>query len=159
SYYESDLGIENPTSNYRAIHDHTEQGKLFGYASYLIDSTSRLSFFLSASASNFQIPNTPGLPPRFALQGVPSFDSGRLHETQQERNAYFVLAYQKSFGSLNLQVAAFTRYSRTQFQPDPAGDLIFNGVSSQIDRSLFSNGVQADVSFVINDQHTLRTGL
>ena len=159
SYFESDLGIENPTSSYRAIHDHTQQGKLFGYASYLIDTTSRLSFFVSASASNFQIPNTPGLPPKFELQGVPSFDSARLNETQQERNAYLVLAYQKSFGAVNLQVAAFTRYSRTQFQPDLAGDLIFNGVSSQVDRSLFSNGVQADVSFVINDQHTLRTGL
>ena len=95
SYFQSDLGIENPTSSYQAIHDHTNQYKLFGYASYLIDSTSRLSLFLSATGSQFQIPNTPGVPPAFGLTGVPTFDSSKLNETQNEKNEYAILAYQK----------------------------------------------------------------
>ncbi len=159
SYFQSDLGIENPTSSRAAIHDHTEQYKLFGYASYLIDSTSRLSFFVSASGSNFEIPNTPGLPLAFELNGVPTFDSSKLNETQNEHNYYAIAAYQKSFGTVNLQLAAFSRYSQTLFTPDPIGDLIFNGVASRVDRSLFSNGLQADVSIVANPTNTVRAGL
>ncbi len=159
SYFQSDLGIENPTSSRSAIHDHTEQLRLFGYASYLIDATSRLSFFLSASGSRFQIPNTPGLTPVFELNGVPTFDSSRLNETQTEKNAYAIVAYQKSLGALNLQLAAFSRFSQTLFQPDPAGDLIFNGVASQVERRLFSNGVQADFSYVANPTNTIRAGI
>ncbi len=159
SYFQSDLGIENPTSSRAAIHDHTEQLKIFGYASYLIDPTSRLSIFLSASGSRFQIPNTPGLTPGFELSGVPHFDSSRLNETQTEKNAYAIVAYQKSLGALSLQLAAFSRYSQTQFEPDPAGDLMFNGVASQIERRLLSNGMQADFSFVANPTNTVRAGV
>ena len=159
SYFQSELGIENPTPSASAIHDHTEQYKLFGYGSYLIDSTSRISLFVSATNSQFQIPNTPGLEPVFGLTGVPTFDSSKLNETQSEKNAYAILAYQKSIGALNLQLAAFTRYSKTSFQPDVTGDLIFNGVASQVARSLFSNGLQADASYLLNAKHTLRAGV
>ncbi|OAI43167.1 hypothetical protein AYO41_02660 [Verrucomicrobia bacterium SCGC AG-212-E04] len=159
SYLQSDLGIENPTASVRAIHDHTEQDKLFCYASYLIDATSRISLFASASSSRFQIPNTPGLMPAFQLSGIPTFDSAKLDETQAEQNAYAIIAYQKSVGALSLQLALFTRYSRTTYNPDIAGDLIFNGVAGQVGRSLFSSGFQADASYVLNAQNTLRTGL
>lgn len=159
STFQSELGIENPTASARAIHDHTLQAKLFGYASYLIDSSSRLSLFVSATRSQFQIPNTPGLTPNFGLAGVPALDSRRLNETQSEKNAYAIVAYQKSLGALNLQLAGFSRYSQTAFQPDSVGDLIFNGVASQVSRSLFSNGLQADGSYVLNPQHTLRAGV
>ena len=159
SYFQSELGIENPTPSSRAIHDHTEQSKLFGYGSYLINSTSRISLFVSASNSQFQIPNTPGLEPVFGLTGVPTFDSSKLNEMQSEKNAYAIVAYQKSIGALNLQLAVYTRYSQTYFKPDVAGDLIFNGVASRVDRSLFSNGLQADASYLLNSQHTLRAGL
>src|ERR1700733_12251147 len=37
SYDQNDLGIENPTSGYRALHDYTEQYKGFANLSYTID--------------------------------------------------------------------------------------------------------------------------
>jgi outer membrane receptor protein involved in Fe transport len=44
------------------------------------------------------------------------------------------------------------------FMPDPLGDLIFNGVSSDVYRSSLLNGVQGDAAFRLNPIHTLRTG-
>ena len=55
-------------------------------------------------------------------------------------------------------MAAFTRYSSTLFTPDDAGDLIFTGLAGRIDRSIFSNGVQFDASWAINDSNVLRGG-
>src|SRR5689334_18770831 len=37
NYLESDNGIENPTASRKPIHDHTNQAKVFGDVSYLID--------------------------------------------------------------------------------------------------------------------------
>ncbi len=62
SYDHNDLGIENPTPSKNAIHDTTDQGKAFVYASRILSDTSRVSLMGSASYSTFQVPNTPGLP-------------------------------------------------------------------------------------------------
>src|SRR6202035_2504630 len=50
------LGIENPTGTLNAMHDQTQQGKFFGYASTLIDESTRFSWISTASYSHFQIP-------------------------------------------------------------------------------------------------------
>jgi outer membrane receptor protein involved in Fe transport len=167
SYDHNALGIENPTSSHGAIHDNTEQGKLFSYLSYVIDDTSRVSFMASASYSTFQIPNTPGLPPGTApggaafgtFEGTPTFDSATLNENQIEQNYYGVVSYQKSAGNLNFQISALGRNSSLHFMPDQTGDLFFNGVASDVDRKLTSGGLQADASYELNDKHTLRGGV
>ncbi|MEI9895750.1 MAG: TonB-dependent receptor [Chthoniobacter sp.] len=159
SFLHSDLGIENPTSSTRALHDYTEQYKGFGDISYVIDSTSRLNLMLSASYSDFQIPNNPDQPVGFTLDGVKPFNSGSLDENQHEQNYYAILSYQKSLGDLDFQFSAFTRYSGVLFTPDTTGDLIFNGVASHVDRSILSNGFQLDASYKLGDRHTLRGGL
>jgi hypothetical protein len=160
SYDRNDLGIENPTGGYQAIHDDTEQYKGFVDLSYLIDDSSRLSLLLSGTYSTFQIPDNPGQTPLFQLAGAnpKNFDSKNLNENQTEQNHYAILAYQKSFDSVSLQVAAFTRYSETLFDPDEKGDLIFTGLAGRIDRSIFSNGIQLDASWAINDSNVLRGG-
>jgi hypothetical protein len=160
SYNQNDLGIENPTAGYHAIHDYTEQYKGFAELSYLIDDSSRLSLLLSGTYSDFQIPANPAQTPLFALAGASpkNFDSRFLSENQHEQNEFAILAYQKSFENVTLQVAAFTRYSATLFTPDDEGDLIFTGLAGRIDRSIFSNGVQFDASWAINDSNVLRGG-
>ncbi len=48
-----------------------------------------------------------------------------LNETQSELNKFAVVALQGTNGAaLDYQVSLFTRYTRTQFNPDPIGDLI-----------------------------------
>ena len=160
SYKQDNLGIENPTGGYNAIHDWTEQYKGFADLSYLIDDSSRVSLILSGTYSDFQIPNNPGQTPLYNLAGASpnNYNSRYLSENQHEQNDFAILAYQKSFENVNLQVAVFSRYSSTLFTPDDAGDLIFTGLAGRIDRSIFSNGVQFDASWVINDSNVLRGG-
>jgi outer membrane cobalamin receptor len=166
SYNHNGIGLENSTASARPIHDTTDQYKTFAYLSRILDATSRISFIGSASYSNFQIPNTPGLPagtapggnPWNAIQGPATFDSSALDERQNEQNYYGVATYQKSAGDLNYQVSALGRDSSVHFTPDPVGDLYFNGVASNVKRNLYSGGLQADASDHAGDQHTIRGG-
>jgi outer membrane receptor protein involved in Fe transport len=163
SYTHNALGIENPTSSATAIHDKTDQFRSFAYLSYVLDDTSRITAMGSLSYSDFQVPNTPGLPGGTSPNGSPwlpgTFDSTQLNENQNEQNYYGVIAYQKSVGDLNLQVAAYGRSSSVHFTPDPIGDLYFNGVSSDVARTLYSGGLQGDASYNLGEKHTIRGGL
>jgi outer membrane receptor protein involved in Fe transport len=166
SFNHNDIGIENPTSSDYPIHDTTEQYKAFTYLSYVLDDTSRISVMGSASYSDFQVPDTAGLPPGAAPGGTnwntfmstQNFNSATLNENQNEQNYYGVVAYQKTAGDLNFQVAGYGRVSSVHFTPDPVGDLYFNGVASDVERTLYSGGLQADASYELNDKHTLRAG-
>jgi outer membrane receptor protein involved in Fe transport len=162
SFLTDDLGIENPISSPNAIHDHTDQAKGFGHLSYFINPTTRLSLMLSSYDGWFQIPNYPGQTPNpayLAGAGIPGFDSTSLNERQYETNRYGVLALQSSVGSdFDYQVSLFTHYSSYHFTPDTIGDLVFNGVASDVYRSSLSNGLQGDGSYHLNDAHTIRLG-
>jgi outer membrane receptor protein involved in Fe transport len=164
-YNQNALGIENHTGASSAIHDLTGQYKAFTYLSYVIDSSSRVSVLGSLSYSDYQVPNTPGLPagmantlPWHSFLGTTHFDSALLDENQNEQNYYGVVAYQKSLDKLNFQVATFGRASTVHFRPDPLGDLFFNGVASDVDKSLYSAGLEFDASYEATDQHTIRSG-
>jgi len=163
SFLQNDLGIENPTNSVNAIHDRTDQGKGFAYLSYLLSPTSKVSAIFGSYVGKFQIPNNPGQQPDpdfLAQAGVANFSSSDLNETQREVNHYGILAFQGSLqNGLDYQVALFTRYTSVTFNPDPVGDLVFNGVASQVFRSAFTNGLQADGSYRLSAAHTLRTGL
>jgi outer membrane receptor protein involved in Fe transport len=155
-YFGSDIGLENPTPAFGAIHDHTDQGKGFAYASTVIDPTMRLTFMSGISDSRYQIPNNPGQTP--ILDGV-NFDSSQLRQTQKEFNQFNVLALQYSHDGLDLQTSYFNRTSIVHFQPDPIGDLVFNGVASDVYRRSFVNGIQSDGSYRLSDAHTLKFGM
>lgn len=170
SYEQNDLGIENPTPSHNAIHDHTDQYKAFLYGSYIIDDTSRITLMGSASYSDFQVPNTPGQGAgtstngnawnSFPVTGLPAnFNSANLNENQNEQNYYAAAAYQKSAGSFNMQASVFGRISIVHFEPDPVGDLFFNGVASDDHRTLYSGGLQMDAGYELNDAHTFRGGV
>src|SRR5512132_397177 len=97
SYLHNDIGIENPTPSSDPIHDKTDQYKLFGYLSYIFDPTSRLTLLISGNHSDFQIPNTPGLPPVYTVGTRSTLDSAKLDENQSEDSTYEILTYQKRF--------------------------------------------------------------
>jgi outer membrane receptor protein involved in Fe transport len=174
SFNHNELGIENTTPSHRAIHDVTDQEKLFSYLSYILDDTSRVSFMGSASYSNFEVPNTPGIAPgnsptadnptavpwftQMPGQSSTSFNSVNLNEQQREQNYFGVVTYQKSVGDFNGQFSAFGRASGVHFRPDQIGDLYFNGVASDEERKLYSEGLQADGSYDLGDKHTIRGG-
>ena len=163
SYLTDNLGIENPTSRSIAIHDKTNQEKGFAYLSYLVNPTTRVSAMLGSYDGKFQIPNNPGQAPDpnfLAHTGVSNFDSAALNERQHETNRYSIVALQSTLGAdFDYQVALFARYTSVHFVPDPIGDLVFNGVASNVFRSSFSTGIQGDGSYWLSDDHTLRMGL
>src|SRR5437879_2673487 len=159
SYLHNGIGIENPTRSSDPIHDDTDQFKGFGYFSYIIDDTSRFTLLLTGNDSNFQIPNNPGQIPMFVVNGKTTFDSSKLDENQAENSAYAILAYQKKSDLFNMQASVFARYSGVLFRPDELGDLFFNGVASRVDRQIYTNGAELDMSYKLNDQNTLRGGL
>ena len=157
-YFGSDVGIENPTPAYSAIHDHTDQEKGFAYLSTVIDPTSRLTFISGTSNSAYQIPNNPGQTPAFTAFGVSNFNSALLDERQREFNQFNVLAYQKSAEGFDTQISYFNRYSQLHFLPDTVGDLVFNGVASDVYRRSHVDGIQEDTAYRIGYSHTLRFG-
>lgn len=158
TYLQSDLGIESPTPG-SPLHDDTEQNRAFGYMSYLLNDNMRLGAIIGHSLSNFQIPNNPGLTPNYQLNGVPSYPSADLNETQRELNDYGILDLQGIKDQLNYSLALFSRYSSTDFSPDSIGDLIYNGVAAQVFQRNIATGIQADASYTLNPVHTLRWGL
>ena len=157
-FFESNIGLENPTPNWNAIHDHTTQERGFGYVSTLLDPYTRFTFITGASYARFQIPNTPGLTPNFTAFGVSSFNSALLNENQLEQNYFGVAALQRSINGADVQFSYFTRYSSVHFVPDTIGDLVFNGVASNVFRSDLANGVTTDAAYRLNEAHTLRGG-
>jgi outer membrane receptor protein involved in Fe transport len=152
-----DVGIENPTSNYNAIHDDTRQGKFFGYVSTILPNDVRLSFITGTSIQNFQIPNSPNQTPVFTAFGVSNFNSANINENQVERNFYNVVALQKSFGTIDSQLSFYSRYSNLHFIPDTVGDIVFNGIASDVTRTSFLNGIASDNAYHIGP-HTIRFG-
>jgi hypothetical protein len=164
-YLQTTEGIENPLPTLNAIHDFSQQEKGFGYMSTFVDPVTRLTLIAGTATSTFQIPDVPGQPvgtmgnpPVISAFGVTNFNSALLNENQYEDTQFGVLALQRSVNGFDGQLSYFTRYNFLHFTPDPVGDLLLNGIASDITRESYTNGIQGDASYEINPVHTLRTG-
>ena len=151
------LGIENTTPSFNAVHDHTEQGKFFGYVSTLLGDSTRLSLISGASTSKFQIPNNPGQTPLGDF-GPAVYPSSALNENEVDTYVYNMLALQTKVDNFDAQFAVFQRHASVHFIPDIFGDLVFNDVASDVTRESDLYGAQFDGSYRIDDAHTLRAG-
>jgi outer membrane receptor protein involved in Fe transport len=160
NYLQSDAGIENPTASRKPIHDHTNQAKGFGDISYLLDADTRLSLLFGAANNRFEIPNVPGEQPQFGYLGQTTFDSALLDSRQRENTRFGILALQgKLAGHTDYQVSLGQRYTELTYTPDRVGELMFNGVASDITRANRASTLQADFATPLGDAHTLRYGL
>ncbi len=159
NYDQDKVGLENPTDSRTPEHDKTHQGKAFADLTYLVDDDTRLSLMAGYANNRFQIPNNPDQTPAFDYLGTTDYDSSRLDENQRENTRFASLVLQGLLGDTSYQVSAGQRYSSVAFDPDIAGDLIFNGVASKVDRANRADTVQADFSTPLGDSHTLRYGL
>ncbi len=108
---------------------------------------------------NFQVPNNPGQPTLgYNVNGISSFNSAQLNETQAEVTAFAVLSLQKHVIDADVQLSVFNRTSTLNFSPDPIGDLPFSGIAQQAARQDVATGLQGDGISRIDDAHTLRAG-
>ena len=158
-YLGTDRGVEPPTSGPTAIHDTSNQGAGFGYFSYFINSTMRLSLISGTAVNHFQIPANPNQPQLFVLEDVPVYPSAKVRDNQFEQNYFNVLALQGTVGEdFDYQIAPFSRYSTVTFNPDHTGDLIYNGAAAKVFRSDWGNGFQIDTAYHGVTDHTFRLG-
>jgi outer membrane receptor protein involved in Fe transport len=159
-FLQNNRGIENPTSSFNAIHDKTDQLHGLGYFAYIIDPDTRVSLILGGFDGQFQIPNNPGQATLgFPVLGTSNFNSATLNETQREDTDFGILSLQKHIDTLDVQLSAYTRFSRLAFSPDWIGDLLFNGIAQQATRTDQAYGIQTDASWAASEHHTIRFGM
>jgi outer membrane receptor protein involved in Fe transport len=162
-YLRSHLGIESPDGSSNPIHDDTKQYHGFAYLEDVVDADNRLALTVGASSGSFQIPQQFGVqppnPPGWSVNGQTNFPSQNLDENQREITQFAILSWQHSDGPLDTHTALISRYSSLNFQPDPLGDLLFNGVSPQAYKRNVAFALQSDSAYKLNDAHTIRTGI
>ena len=156
----NDLGIESPDGSSNPLHDHTTQYHGFGYFEDILDPDNRLSLILGTSNDKFQIPNQGGLQPSLGLSvnGQTAFASETLNENQRELTSYAILSWQHAEDALDWQTSLSSRYSSLTFQPDPIGDLLYNGISQWAFKRDVAFSWQTDAAYKLNDTHTVRGG-
>ena len=160
-YLRNGLGIESPDGRSNPLHDDTKQYHGFAYLENVLDADNRLALTAGVSSGAFQIPNQSGLQPQTGLNanGQTAFPSQNLNENQREITQFGILSLQHSDGPLDTHTALTTRYSSLNFQPDPIGDLLYNGVSQQAYKRNIAFALQSDAAYKLNDAHTLRAGV
>src|ERR1700739_3168026 len=126
--------------------------------SAFVHPATRVSLVAGTSNNNFQIPNNPNQSPITSAFPNSNFNSALLNENQSEFTQFGVLSIQKSVDGFDGQLSYFTRYNQLQFTPDPVGDLLLNGIASNVGRTSYTNGFQGDGSYQINSAHTIRAG-
>jgi len=159
SFLSSNHGIEPPTSGLNPFHDDTDQGKGFGYLSYILNPFTRLNVIVGSSISNYSIPNNVNQSAGFQVNGAATVNSADLRESQVEQSHYITVALQSDQGEYSYQLAPYARWTQTHFHPDAIGDLEYNGLSADINRSDAAVGLQADGGWKLDDSHTVRSGL
>ncbi len=158
----SDLGLSSATPGPTPIHDGVNEGQWFGYSSYFLNPTLRLSLISGVSVSNNQFPNYPGQVPQYSLAGVNPADypSTMLNDNLYQRYYFAILALQGTSGTnLDYQLAYTAKYNTIRFSPDPIGNLIYSGVASSLFHSELANTLQGDLTYRLNQFHTLGAGV
>ncbi len=160
TFLHDNLAFSSATPGPTPIHDITNQGQGFGYFSYQLNPVTKLTLLTGISVNNSEVPNEPGLSPEYALAGInPSgYPSTALNESLDQDYYFAVLALSGVIGpDISYQVAYTGRYSTIQFNPDNVGDLIYQGVASQVFHSDFANSLQTDLTYDVG-QHELSAG-
>jgi outer membrane receptor protein involved in Fe transport len=149
TFLHSNLAFSSATPGPTPIHNITNQGQGFGYFTYQLNPLNKLSLITGVSVNNSEIPNQPGLPQLFHLTGVDAvnYPSTAINESLNQDYFFGILALNGVIGpEINYQVAYTGAYSTLLFNPDPIGDLIYQGVASKSFRSEFDNTLQTDLS-------------
>ena len=162
SFLRDQLGVESPDGSSTPEHDRTDQLQGFAYLDHTFGANDRVSLILGTSQERFQIPNTVGLQPQLGLtvNGQTQYPSAQLGSNQRETTDYAIASWLHVADRWSSQVSVFSRYSSLTYRPaSDFGELLYNGVSQNAEKQDAAFGLQAEGSYRLNDQHTLRTGL
>ena len=158
-YQQSNTAFSSATPGPTPIHDFTRQGQLFGFFSYPLTPTGTLSLLVSGARSSNQLPNVPGLASQYALASVavpPS--SAAINSYLDFSDALAVLSLSSTVASdVSYQIAYSQHVISQRFEPDPVGELIYQGVASTATHEDHAYTLEGDVSFALGS-HTLGSG-
>jgi HoxN/HupN/NixA family high-affinity nickel-transporter len=161
-FYEySALGLDSATPGPMPIHDYTNQGQGFGYFTYDISSSARLSLITGITVMNNQFPNVPNQPALYNLAGVnpANYPSTMINSGLGQSDYFGVLALSGTVGpAFSYQLAYGGHYNTQLFTPDPIGDMIYQGVASDVSHTDLANTLQGDATYQLTDSHLLGFG-
>ena len=160
-YLHSSLGFSSATPGHEPIHDTTDQGQGFAYLTYAPGPSTKLSLISGMTLAASEFPDRPGLPPLYKLSGVnpATYPSTAIDSGLDQQDYYGVMALNGVIGpNADYQIAYAAHYNTQTFNPDPVGDLIYQGISTRAFNSDFSNTIQGDVTYRLGDAHTFRDG-
>jgi TonB dependent receptor/TonB-dependent Receptor Plug Domain len=158
-YRQSDTAFSSATPGPTPLHDHTRLGQVFGYFSYPLTPGDTLSLLVSGARSSNQLPNVPGLAPAYTLAGVavpPS--SADINSYLNFSDALAVLTLNGSLASNVSYQIAYSQHAISQrFEPDPLGELVYQGVASSASHEDHDYSLEGDLNFSLA-AHTLQSG-
>jgi outer membrane cobalamin receptor len=158
-YQQSDSAFSSATPGPTPIHNFSKQGQVFGLFSYPLTATDTLSLLVSAAKSSNQLPNVPDLPPAYTLSGVPlPPNSAGIDSYLNFSDLLSVLSLSGSLpGDVSYQLAFSQHAIAQRFEPDPVGELVYQGVASNASHDDHDYALEGDLSFV-HGAHTLGSG-
>jgi hypothetical protein len=158
-YSQNNMAFSSATPGPTPIHNFTNQGELFGVLAYAFDTDTRLSLIISSADSDNQLPNVAGLPPAYTLAGVTPEPSSQINSYLNFRDYLAILTLNGRPSDFLSYDVSYTVHSIAQlYEPDDAGELIYQGVASQAMHKDFDNTLQGDLKFTIG-AHTLGAGI
>jgi len=164
SYYVSGLysmsnsAFSSATPAPDAIHNSTIQGQGFGFFSYDLNPTTRLSLITSVAASNNELPNQNNLVPGFKLMGAGNYPSADINSFLDFRDYLGIFALNGAPApGFTYQLAYSAHYISQAFNPDNVGELLYQGVASTAFHSDLDNTLEGDITYKLGD-HTLGAG-
>lgn len=128
----SDTAFSSATPGPTPIHDAGRTAQLFGSWSYALSGDTRLDWLLATTRSDNELPDAPGLVPAYRLAGVAVPPAPTAIDSRLDfRDALLMGDIRSSRAEgLDLQLGASVHVTSQEFLPDPAGELIYQGVAS-----------------------------
>ncbi len=161
-FLQSNLGLSSATPAPDPIHDAVTMGQGFSYLTYALSPDTKLSLISGMTLAFNQFPDVPNQPPEYKLDSInpATYPSSAINSGLDQQDYYGVLALNGVMGSsTDYQFAYSAHYNAQTFDPDPLGDLIYQGVSSHVFNSDLSNTLQGDLTYRVGAEHTVRTGI
>ena len=155
----SNTAFSGATPGPTPIHDEGATSQGLGFWTYSLSDRTRVSLLLSATRSDNELPNAPGLAPAYSLAGLASIPSSADTDSTLDFRDYLVMGSIKSSvdSGLELQLGYTWHYISQQFNPDPVGELVFQGVASQASHEDRDNALEGDLRYVFG-AHSLGAG-
>ena len=155
----SETAFSSATPGPTPIHDEGMQAQALGFWTYTLSDDTRVSLLLAATRSDNQLPNASGLAPAYTLAGTTSLPPSTDIDSHLNFRDYLLTGSVKTSPSpgLDLQLGYTAHYISQQFNPDPVGELLYQGVASQASHLDRDNTLQGDLRYALGE-HTLGAG-